>query len=72
MTIANYILNILQTQERQKSWLADKIGITRQAINYKFKSNTFTAEELLKISKVLNINLEELKDQIWGGILKWI
>jgi len=64
MTIANYILNILQTQERQKSWLADKIGITRQAINYKFKSNTFTAEELLKISKVLNINLEELKDQI--------
>jgi len=64
MTVAEYILEVLSTQERPKSWLAEKIDISKQAIHYKFKSNSFTAEELLRIAKVLNINLEELKEKI--------
>jgi DNA-binding XRE family transcriptional regulator len=64
MTIAEHILQVLKSQERSKPWLADKIGITRQTIQYKFKSNSFTAEELIQISRVLNINLEELKDKM--------
>ena len=61
MKVADYILEILNSQERAKSWLADKVNISKQAINYKFKNNSFTAEELLSVSEVLNINLEELK-----------
>ena len=61
MKVAEYILEVLNSQERQKSWLADKTNISKQAINYKFKNNSFTAEELLILSEILNINLEELK-----------
>ena len=64
MKVADYILEILNSQERQKSWLADKTNISKQAINYKFKNNSFTAEELFEITKVLNINLEEMRGKI--------
>ncbi len=64
MTIAEKILRILQSQERSKTWLAEKTNITKQAMNYKLKNNSFTAEELLRLAKVLNINLEELKKEI--------
>lgn len=64
MTVAESILKVLKSQERSKSWLAEKIDISKQTIHYKFKSNSFTAEDLLKVAKVLNINLEELKNQI--------
>lgn len=64
MTVAEKILEILQSQERSKSWLAEKTDITKQAMNYKLKHNSFTAEELLKLAKVLNIDLEELKKEI--------
>jgi len=64
MKVADYILEILNYQERQKSWLADKVNISKQAMNYKFKNNSFTAEELFEITKVLNINLEEMRDKI--------
>jgi len=64
MNIAEYILGVLQSQERPKTWLADKIDISKQAIHYKFKSNSFTAEELLRIARVLGINLEELKEKV--------
>jgi len=65
MFVAKYILQILKSQERGKTWLADKIGITKQVIHYKFSNNSFTADDLLKIAdvKVLNINLEELKKE---------
>jgi len=64
MKVSDYILEILNSQERQKSWLADKVNISKQAMNYKFKNNSFTAEELFEITKVLNINLEEMRDKI--------
>lgn len=64
MNVAEYILEILEKQERPKAWLAEKINITKQTIQYKFNNNSFTAEELIKIAKVLNINLEELKEKI--------
>jgi len=64
MKVADYILEILNSQERAKSWLADKVNISKQAMNYKFKNNSFTAEELFEITKVLNINLEEMRDKI--------
>jgi len=64
MKVADYILEVLNSQERQKSWLADKTNISKQAINYKFKNNSFTAEELFEVARVLNINLEEMRDKI--------
>jgi len=63
MKISDYILEVLNSQERQKSWLAEKIGISKQAINYKFKNNSFTAEELIDVSEVLNIDLKEFKEK---------
>lgn len=76
MNIAEYILGILQSQERTKTWLADKIDISKQAIHYKFKSNSFTAEELLRIARILGIDLNGLKEkyeeELRMSINEWI
>lgn len=63
MIISKYILQILESQERPRVWLAEKIDISRQSIRYKFNNNGFTADDLVKIAIVLNIDLEELKKE---------
>jgi len=63
MFVSEYISNILKKQERQKSWLADKIPISKQTAGYKLKHNSFTAEELFDIADVLCINLEEMREE---------
>ena len=62
LTVAEYITQIITEQGRQKTWLADNLGITKQVLNYKFASNSFTAEELINIGKLLSIDLNKLKE----------
>lgn len=62
LTVAAYIEQIIIEQGRQKTWLADKLGITKQVLNYKFTNNSFTAEELITLGKLLNIDLNKLKN----------
>lgn len=57
MTVAEHIICSLEYRGATKQWLADKIGITKQTMNYKLKNNSFTAEELLQIARVLEIGL---------------
>jgi hypothetical protein len=64
MTVSEHIEQHRKAQGREKIWLAGQLGITKQVLNYKFMNNSFTAEELVMLGKVLNINLEELKNQI--------
>lgn len=64
MDIGEYIQQVLKEQGRSQVWLADKIGIHDKTFSGKLKRNSITGEELLKIAKVLGINLEELKGEI--------
>ena len=64
MDIGEYIQQVLKEQGRSQVWLADKIGIHDKTFSGKLKRNSISGEELLKIAKVLGINLEELKGEI--------
>ena len=64
MDIGEYIQQVLKGQGRSQVWLADKIGIHDKTFSGKLKRNSITGEELLKIGKILGINLEELKEEI--------
>ena len=63
MFVAKYIQKILNSQERQKNWLAEKVNISKQTAGYKLKHNSFTAEELFDIADVLGINLEKMREE---------
>jgi len=63
MFVSEYIQKILNSQERQKNWLAEKVNISKQTAGYKLKHNSFTAEELFDIADVLGINLEEMREE---------
>lgn len=62
MTVSEYIEQTITEQGRQKTWLAEKLGITKQVLNYKFTNNSFTAEELITLGKLLSIDLNKLKE----------
>lgn len=67
MDIGEYIQNVLDEQGRSQVWLADKLGVHDKTFSGKLKRNSITAEELLKIAVILNIDLEKLKGNLERG-----
>lgn len=61
MIVSDFINNTLQNQGYTKTWLADKLNITKQLLNDKFKRNAFTGQELVDIGCILGIDLNRLK-----------
>src|SRR5438045_1937332 len=49
------VLDILQQQQRSKAWLAEKIGISKQAMNY-LLNHSMVPKYIPEISEVLQIN----------------
>lgn len=50
--------------------MADKIGISRQTYNYKENGKLqFTSEEIIKISRELNLTLEDVNGIFFDGQL---
>jgi len=64
MNLGQHISNIIKQKGHTKTWVADKADINYKTFVDKMKRDTFNAYELLKLAKVLNINLEELKKEI--------
>jgi len=64
MNLGEYISNIINQQGRTKVWVAEKSNINYKTFVDKLTRDTITGKELLRIAKVLNINLEELKKEI--------
>jgi hypothetical protein len=64
LNIAEYIEEVRQQQGRSKSWLAAQMNINYKTFFDKLKNNRFSAEELLLISRLLNIDLEKLKEKV--------
>jgi hypothetical protein len=62
MNVAEYIANIIEQQGRTKTWVAEQSDIKYKTFVDKLTFNRFTAEELLRIGKVLNIDLNKLKE----------
>ena len=70
MTIAEYIEETLDNGGYTKIWLAELLGITKQKLNYRFKTDCFSANELFIISTALDINLEKMKKEIESESVK--
>jgi len=64
MNTGQYILSVLKDQGRSQVWLADKLGVHEKTFSNKLRRNSITGDELLKIAKLLNIDLEKLKNEI--------
>lgn len=64
MNVAKIISETIDDQGREIKRVAEKVDIPYTTFLYKLKNDYFLAEELLKISKLLNINLEKLKNKI--------
>lgn len=54
-TFKNRVTTILESMNRSKSWLADGMGISRQALNY-LLANTNGGKYTSHIAEILNIN----------------
>lgn len=64
ITVGKYISNVLKEQGRQKTWLAAQLNISKEGLNYKIREDAFRANELIKISRMLNIDLEKMKGEV--------
>lgn len=63
MNLGEYIASVIERQGRTKTWVSDKSGINYKTFVDKLNRDSITGKELLRIAKVLNINLEELKNR---------
>ena len=59
-TFSERVLEALKVQKRNKTWLAEQIGISKQAMNY-LLNHSMVPKYVPEISDLLNINPEWLK-----------
>lgn len=64
INLGEYITQVIEQQGRTKVWVAEKSDINYKTFVDKLTRDTITGKELLRVSKVLNINLEELKSKV--------
>lgn len=64
MNIGRHISHILESQGRSKIWMSEQIGINYKTFVDRLKNDRLTAYDLLRIGRVLNIRLDEVKNQI--------
>ena len=64
MNIGEYIKEEIKNQGRTQKWVAEKIEMDVNTFNRKINNDTFAADELIKIAKVLDINLNKLKEEL--------
>lgn len=57
LTVAETIKEILKIKKVSQVELAEQLGMSKQNINNKFKRNTFSPDELVKIAEFLGMQL---------------
>lgn len=55
LTTARKVEWALKNQGRKKTWLAEKLGMSRPTLNRKLKDNTFSVSEIYDIQKYLGV-----------------
>lgn len=64
MNIGEYVSKLIDDQGREKKWVAEKIGVQYRTFLYRLERNGLLAEDLLKLSEVLGIDLNKLKESV--------
>ena len=62
MNILQEIKNNMKNKGLKKQYIAEVLNISKQALWYKLQNNTFKTDELFKLAKILNINLNKFKE----------
>lgn len=64
MTLGDRIKHIIKNEKGMTMvWVADKLGINEKTFIGRLNLNRLSAEDLLKIAMVCNIDLNELRDK---------
>jgi len=64
MNLGEYISSVIEQQGRTKVWVSEQIDMNYKTFVDKLTRDTIKGVELLRIAKVLNIDLEKLKKEI--------
>ena len=64
MNLGDYIKQEIEKQGRTQKWVAEQMNVDRKTFNRKLKTDYFTAQELLQVSKILNLDLNKLKESV--------
>ena len=64
MRLSDKISEIIENQGRSRSWVAERADIKYRTFLDKLERNSFSGEELLKLGRVLNIDLNKMKEEI--------
>lgn len=57
LAVSDTIKDLLKIKNVSQVELAEKLGMSKQNINNKFKRNTFSPDELVKIADILGMQL---------------
>ncbi|MDU4737969.1 AlwI family type II restriction endonuclease [Clostridium sp.] len=66
--ITTLIENTLKHQGKKKKWLCDNLNISAPTLVYKLSQHTLSASELIKISLLLDISLDNFKKDFINSI----
>lgn len=61
--LSDYIAEVIKEKGHTKTWVAEKAEINYKTFIDKLTRDTINGKELLRIAKVLGVNLEELKEK---------
>lgn len=64
INLNDYIKTCIKDEGRTIKWVSEKLGINYKTFSGKLNTNSLSADELLKISVLLGINLEHLKSEL--------
>ena len=62
--LGDYIKSYIKQEGKTSKWVADKLGVNYKTFSGKLNRDAITAADLIKISVLLDINLEELKHDL--------
>lgn len=68
MNLGGNIMQSMQQQGRTKVWLAEQTGINYKTLVDKLKNNRIDGEDLLRIARAMEIDLNALRDGLEKGI----
>jgi hypothetical protein len=63
MKLSEHISKVIEEQGRTKTWVAEQSEINYKTFIDKLTRNTLNGEELIRVAKVLNIDLNKLKEE---------
>jgi hypothetical protein len=62
--LSNYIAEVIKDKGHTKTWVAEKSDINYKTFVDKLTRDTITGKELLRIARVLGIDLNGLKEKV--------